>query len=370
MIIYLWLTLFAIFAGSYVTFFSYLRSHSRKPWGLEIDPGFAPSISVLVPAHNEEKVILSKLENLKEVAYPKDKMEVIVIDDFSSDQTLSLARSFVESNPTLNVKVLHQETRQGKAKGLNKALNGCSHNLVVVTDADTCWPSDILGKALPYMSDPSIGAISGVMEAKNAAQSWVTNAEGNYMNFMSTWRLGESKIHSTIRFEGCFCVFRRQAFDEFDDKSGADDSGTALRIIQNKYRAILIPEARTKSEVAFTFRDRLRGKVRRAVHLAGLWVQCLSLLARRRLVMPKRIAVPEIILSLFMPFIFVALACLTFVVSIYYPIFFLALVISLAVATSIPIVRNYLVQAIFDQFILFYAVILNAKKKRFITWEK
>lgn len=372
MILYLWATLLSVFIGSYLLYFLYLRHRAKGSWGLETDSQFRPPVTILVPAFNEEKNILSRLENLKAVSYPKDKMEVILIDDASTDQTLAKAEEFVKKNPDLQVKILHQINRQGKAKGLNAALGACAHanGIVVVTDADVIWPADILSKALPYMADSTIGALSGVAQLKNPEQSWVTNAEKNYLGMMSVWRLGESKIHSTIRFEGCFCAFKRNSFQEFDSESGADDSGTALRIIQNGYRAILVPEARMQAEMPFKTRERARAKIRRAVHLTGLWTQCLRLLVKKRLKLPKKIAIPEILLSLFMPFIFVALVFLTFLSLVYYPIPISLFLAALCLVGLVPRARNLLVQAILDQFILCYAVLLYANRKKFVVWER
>jgi cellulose synthase/poly-beta-1,6-N-acetylglucosamine synthase-like glycosyltransferase len=325
-------------------------------------------VSIIVPAFNEEKLIQGKLENLKEVSYPKDKMEVILVDDASTDQTLAKAEEFVGENPELQVKILHQAMRQGKANALNAALNACSAGVVIVTDADTLLPADILSKTLPYMSNPTIGALSGLGEPGNPAQSWVTNAEKNYLDMMSIWRLGESKIHSTLRFEGSFCAFRRNAFQEFDSESGADDSGTALRVIQNGFRAILVPEALVPGEVPPKMMDYVRAKTRRAVQLAGLWAQCLRLLVTKRLKLPKIIAIPEIFLSLFMPFIFVALVGLTFLLLAYDSIPIVIFSAGLCVACLAPRVRGYLVRGIVDQFILFYAILLYVRKKRFVVW--
>jgi cellulose synthase/poly-beta-1,6-N-acetylglucosamine synthase-like glycosyltransferase len=326
-------------------------------------------VTVLVPAFNEEKVILSKLENVKEVSYPKEKMEVILIDDASTDQTLARTEEFARENPELQLKVLGQARRQGKAKALNAALNACSNDIVIVTDADTVWPEDVLSKALPYLSNPTIGALSGVGQAKNPEQSWVTNAEANHIGVMSVWRLGESKIHSTIRFEGCLSAFKRNAFQQFDSESGSDDSGTALRVVQNGYRAILVPEARIQSDIPYNVRQRVRVKIRRAVQLTSLWAQCLRLLVKKRLKLPKRLAMPEIFLSLFIPFIFVALVCLTFLMLAYYPIPIFLFLAAFCVIGLVPKVGGYMVQGIVDQFILFYAVLLHMKKKRYVAWE-
>lgn len=369
MIVLLWAAFLILFVAGYLSYFVYLKTNANKPWGFDNDPHFLPNVSVLVSVHNEEKVVQNRLRNITEVSYPKEKMEIIIIDDDSSDDTLVRINDFAKSNPQLRLKVIKPQQRMGKARALNRGLKASSSDFVVETDADVVWPPDALGKALSYMVNPAIGAVSGRGISLNPNQSWVTRGEEGYMNFMSTWRLGESKIHSTVRFEGCFSIFRRSAFERFDE-SGADDSGTALRIVQNGYRAILVPEAHMQAEIHHKIRDRTRTKVRRAVHLAGLWFHCLGLLVGRRLKLPKRIALPEIFLSLFMPFIFVGLVCLTFLLLAYYPIPIALSLALLCLSCLIPRVRSYVVQGILDQFILFYAVLLCVRRKRFVTWEK
>jgi hypothetical protein len=80
--------------------------------------------------------------------------------------------------------------------------------------------------------------------------------------------------------------------------------------------------------------------------------------------------VPEIFLSVFVPFVFVGLACLTFVLFAFYPVFLFLFIGLFCVVNLIPKTRSYLVQGILDQFILFYAVILYARKKKYRIWEK
>lgn len=362
--------LLAVFAGSYVAYFAYLRANAGKEWRLKTDKEFSPSITILVPAHNEENVIQKKLENLAEVSYPREKMEVVLIDDASTDKTLEKARDFTRSHPEFPVEILAEVERRGKAGALNKGLEVVSNDFVVVTDADSFWQPDALRIAMPYMSDASVGAISGRGVALNPRESWVTRAEKGYLSFMMLLRLGESKIHSTIRFEGSLCVFRRCAFDEFDSVSGADDSGTALRVVQNRYRAIFVPEAYALSEFPKDFETRMKVKARRAAHLTGLWLQCLRLLLNRRLVLPKRIAIPEIFISIFNPIVFVVLACATVVLVISYPLSLIPLGLAFLVFGLIPRVRSYFLQGIVDQFILFYSLVRSAGGRRIVSWEK
>jgi len=142
LIIILWLILFGLFSGSYITYFIYLKLHADKKWALKKDMQFNPNITILVPAHNEEKVIQSKLKNLSEVTYPKEKMEIIFIDDASTDKTLVQTYDYLKYHPELPVKVLKQNPRKGKASALNMGLEAASNDIIVVTDADSFLPTD------------------------------------------------------------------------------------------------------------------------------------------------------------------------------------------------------------------------------------
>jgi cellulose synthase/poly-beta-1,6-N-acetylglucosamine synthase-like glycosyltransferase len=240
---------------------------------------------------------------------------------------------------------------------------------VIVTDADASWSSDILLKALPYLSDPKVGAITGRVTPSNIDSNWVTKAEDKYLGLMSMVRLGESKIHSTIRFEGCFCAFKKNSFDEFDTKSGADDSGTALKVIQNKYRAILVPEAETFVDAPHSFTLRVKTKIRRATHLTELWFQCLRLFLKGHLFMPKRLFIPELMISIFNPIAFVILTCISLMIIIKNPIFFIPSILGLLIIFLTPKVRGFAAEGILDQFILFYSIILFIFNKKVKAWD-
>jgi len=368
-ILFFWLGLFFVFAGGYGVYFAYVKFRAAKPWGLKIDWDFLPAVTILVPAHNEESVIELKLKNIAEVSYPKEKMEVVVADDASTDGTLAKVYEFKRRHPELNVKVVEQNPRVGKARVLNAALPACENDVIVVSDADCFWNSDILRKALPYLSDPTVGAVTGYGVIENWSDSWVTKGETKYLKLGSSIRLGESKIHSTIRFEGGFCAYKRNAFKEFDYESGADDSGTALSIVQNGYRTIFVPEARFTTKFPQDLRGKFRVKKRRANQLIRLWIKSLKLLQEGRLRLPKKIAVPEIFLFLINPIIFLTLVIVTLIMVVVYPIYLIPLVILLFSVGISPKARSYLIEAIIGNITLFYSLVLYLQGKKFVTWD-
>ncbi len=369
-LLFLFLIFLLIFSGTYLVYFAYVRKYAKKPWKLRIDRNFQPKISILVPVHDEEHSIESKLRNIKNVSYPKEKIEVIVADDASKDKTLAKVQDFMENNTELTVKVVTQNLRAGKSASLNKALDVSTSSMVIVSDADTYWPSDVLQKALPYLSNPSVGAVTGRGVNRNLDKSWVTKAENTYLHFAHLLRLGESKVHSTIRFEGGFCAYKKDAFERFDCETGADDSGTALEVVQHNYRSIMVHEAVFYTTFPTRLIGKLRIKARRSNQLIGLWVKCFKLLLKRRLLLPKRIAVPEIMLFLFNPIILLASIITGVTVVILFPFSLFSVAILLFIAGLLLFARRIFFEVLIDNLILLYALVSFMFGRRYIAWEK
>jgi len=254
-ILILWISFCFIFAGLPSLYYLYMKHKASKPWNLKIDEQYQPSISILIPAHNEEKSIGLKLTNLCRVRYPREKMEAILVSDGSTDRTLDEAINFAKCNPDLALNVLGEKKRSGKSHVLNIALERATGEIIVVSDADCFWSPDILAKALPYLHNPEVGAITGLENLLLPTQSWVVETELAYNDIVHEIRLGESKTQSTIFFQGGFAAYKREHLGRFDEE--ADDSGTALNIVQQGARTLLIPEA----SYFTVFPGRWKGKI-------------------------------------------------------------------------------------------------------------
>jgi len=367
-LVYLWAALFATFVAGYALYFFFLRLQANKQWNLKINQSFMPSVSILIPTHNEEKVIEQKLENIRKISYPKDKIEVILADDASTDRTCEKVQEFNDKNKELNIHLVRHNPRVGKSKVLNAALPSCNNDIIIVSDADCFWTPNILLEALPHLFDPSVGAITGHGIIKNAHESWLTQGENYYTGAMSMLRLGESKIHSTLRFEGGFCAYKKCALNEFDSESGSDDSGTALKIVQKGYRTIFIPQATFITDFPEHLVKKIRVKIRRANQLMWIWIECLKLLFKRRLSLPKKIAIPEIFLFVFNPVIFVALVATTFIVFLAYPTLLISFVLILLALNMASKVRGYFLELVQSNIIMVYALICYFKGKKYTVW--
>ena len=367
LIFIVWSFLCLIFLGVPGVYYLYLRRVASRSWKLEIDRRYTPPISIIVPTYNEEKTIGFKLENLCNVVYPKEKMQIILTDDASTDMTIEEASEFVKYHPELNIKILNETKRRGKSEALNLALTHAKHNIVVVSDADTFLASNILVKALPYLADPSVGAVSGRQRILNSEQSWITRTEKFYLDLMyKVIKLGESKIHSTIMFHGLFSAYKRDFLKGFNLET--DDSGTALDFVQRGVRTLYIPGADCFEISPITWKGRFSTKVRRASQLVQLYAKCLKLLVKKQLSLPKKIAIPEIFLYLFNPIVFLLLIFATFFLILEYLPYSAIFLLFLPLGIFVPKIRLLFVELIQNNCILLIALVKSIFKNKFITW--
>ena len=121
-----------------LTYYCYLkRKYLHKPWNLKLNPSYKPKVTVIVPTYNEAKLIEKKLDNIAEQEYPRNKLEVIVVDSASTDKTPEKVREWVGKHPELNLKLIVEPVRKGKAHALNTALKHSQGEIVVIIDVDS-----------------------------------------------------------------------------------------------------------------------------------------------------------------------------------------------------------------------------------------
>jgi len=291
--------------GFPLAYYAYLKARwLRRPWSIRRDPSYRPRVTVIVPTYNEAKLIESKLDNLARQDYPRELLEVVIVDSASADGTPERVEGWARRNPGLVLKLIREPVRRGKAFALNMALKYAGGEVVVVTDADATWSSgSTLSEALSWFSDPSVGAVTCL---KLPAGSGAGGIEGAYRSFYNVVRLAESKAHSTPVFHGELAAFRRTLLEElggFPTDVGADDSHTATRVALKGYRAIAVDSAWCVERVPP--RGYHSWRVRRAQHL----VQHFTAILKHLWHVPRelyKILLVEVYLHLFNPWILVA----------------------------------------------------------------
>ena len=352
-----------------VPYLYYLRmSHlAKRPWSISLNQSYEPSVTIIVPTYNESVVVEKKLQNLKELDYPPEKLEIIIVDSASTDNTTSLARLFLSKNEfPCKIKILEEEERKGKANALNFALLSTMNQIVATSDADSYWDTAALKKIVPYLADPQVGAVTGKEEFLNADQNVWTLAESMYRQVYNTLRLGESKIHSTQFFQGELSLYKRKAFEKFNDTKGSDDSGTVKNIIASGYRTIFVPEAVFLDLAPHTLKGRIDLKERRALHLIHALIEAIKLKRKKRFPQPGFIVYTNLFIHLVNPFLSLAFLVALAYLAYRFPFLLLFTVPLFLLKKSRVLIASYLT----SNLALIGAVLKYIRGEEQVVWKK
>jgi cellulose synthase/poly-beta-1,6-N-acetylglucosamine synthase-like glycosyltransferase len=215
----------------------------------------APTVAVIVAAHNEESVIARRIENLLELDYPRDLLEIVVSSDASSDRTEEIALQFpgvrVVSNP-----------RGGKVAAQDRAVRQTDAEIVAFSDANATWAPDALRELVSAFADPDVAYVCGQLRILEAEGS---NQEGLYWRYEMGVRRAESTLGSVTGGNGSIYALRRADYVEVDPRFGHDLSLPYL-MVQHGRRAVYEPRAQAFEKPTPTNESEYRRKVRMFEH--------------------------------------------------------------------------------------------------------
>lgn len=351
-----------------LVYYAWMKSKTKKSWGLEINNYYQPKVTLIIPTYNETSVIRKKLENTQRIDYPEDKLQVILVDSASTDGTLAVCKDFLEKkNLRFPIKLLSEKERMGKSHALNTALGYADGEIIATSDADSFWDPDALRKAIPFFASPSVGAVTGREELINLKQTIHTLSEGLYRKFYYTLRLGESKVHSTLIFQGELSLYRKSALDKFEDRAGcSDDTGTIINIVSRGYRCIFIPEAVFHDTAAYSLHGRVMLKSRRAQHLVAGIMESLKLKAQGSLPLSSAIVLFNFYMHLISPLILVSTA----VIVVLYLHTFWHLIPLVVLPFLFKKSRVFMISYLTSNLALIIGIIRHFLGKKEATWRK
>jgi peptidoglycan/xylan/chitin deacetylase (PgdA/CDA1 family)/GT2 family glycosyltransferase len=243
-----------------------------------LGPPFAPPVSILVPAHDEQVGIERAVRSLAGSRYAGE-LEVIVVDDGSTDATAAI----VERLELPAVRLLRQ-ANAGKAAALNGALAASRHELIVTVDADTVFEPDTLALLVQRFRDPRVGAISGNTKVGNRHGLIGRWQHIEYVMGFNLDRRMYEVLGSTPTVPGAIGAFRRQALAGIGGVSGAtlaEDTDVTLDIGRAGWRVVYEHRARAWTEAPSTLRSLYRQRSRWAYGtIQSMWKHRRALLVR------------------------------------------------------------------------------------------
>ncbi len=220
---------------------------------------FEPTVTILIPAYNEENVIGKMLDKITKLSYPKNKLEVILIDDASLDATGKIAEEYAKLYGF--IKVLHRESKvggKGKAGALNAGLKVSKGEIVICFDADYLPSNDIVTKLVEKFSDPNVGAVQGRPVVLNEPQNIVTR-------LVALERIGGYRVDQEAReilglmpqFGGTVGGFRRSIVESlggFDESMLTEDTDLTIQIYLAGYKIRYAGDAECYEEAVDTWK--------------------------------------------------------------------------------------------------------------------
>ncbi|MBV9309436.1 MAG: glycosyltransferase family 2 protein, partial [Solirubrobacterales bacterium] len=214
-----------------------------------------PSVSVIVAAYAEEDVIAQRIANLRELDYPRERLELIVACDGSPDETPQRAR---QSGADLVLEL----PRVGKVRVQDEAVRRARGELVAFSDANAIWERDALKRLVAPFGDPRVGYACG--QLRFISQQG-TNQEGIYWRYEMAIRALESRVRSVTGGNGAIYSTRRSSYLVVDPIMGHDLS-FPFNMVKRGWRAVYVPQARALEKMVPTIEGEFARKRRMMSH--------------------------------------------------------------------------------------------------------
>jgi cellulose synthase/poly-beta-1,6-N-acetylglucosamine synthase-like glycosyltransferase len=243
-----------IIIGSYavLSFYGYRYSREAGPARHRAPPlPEWPPVSVLVPAHNEEVVMAGTIEGLLHLDYPRDRLEIVVIDDSSTDRTRRVIEHLMSTDRRLKLVAIPPGMGgRGKSHALNVGLPHARHDLIAVFDADNSpEPPTLRHLVAELLADQSLGAAVGKVRTLNQATNFLTRCIAiEFMAFQWIVQAGRWRLLRLASLPGTNYVIRREALERaggWDTGAIADDAELTARLSQQGYHIKFVPWAVT-----------------------------------------------------------------------------------------------------------------------------
>jgi glycosyltransferase involved in cell wall biosynthesis len=217
-----------------------------------------PTMTVIVPAHNEGAGIREKIANTLQVDYPRDKLEIIVASDGSTDDTVEIVRSFENDG----VRLIELKEAQGKHYAQMLAREQARGEILVFTDARVLLDRDGLQKMACNFADPSVGCVSSEDRIVSAGSK---SGEGSYVGYEMWLRRLESRVGSLVSVSGSFFGARNELCRKWHSHQSSDFF-VPLHVAEQKMRSVVDPECIGYYGVTRKGGAEFQRKVRTIVH--------------------------------------------------------------------------------------------------------
>ena len=174
------------------------------------DHGLEPHVAIVMPGFNEQDAIAASLRSLLSLDYPAGKLELVAVDDGSTDGTLEAMRAVASENA--RVRVIGFPENRGKRAAMAAGIRATTAEIVAFVDSDSVLEPDALRVLVQGFHDPKVGAICGHADVLNVRETWLTRMQAvRYFVAFRVVKAAESIFNCVTCCSGCFSAYRREA---------------------------------------------------------------------------------------------------------------------------------------------------------------
>jgi cellulose synthase/poly-beta-1,6-N-acetylglucosamine synthase-like glycosyltransferase len=215
-----------------------------------------PQVAFVICALNEQQVIRQKILNSLDLDYPKNRINIVIVSDGSTDATASIAREFVPA-----VELIEQPVRRGKVTNLNEVIASRTEPIVVLSDANVMYDPKAIQHLVPRFKDPSVGCVSGKVILVDTTDT-LRNSEEQYYSVEWTLQEKASALYSMVSADGAMYAVRRELFRPCPNDTLIEDFVMSIDIVRQGRRVVFEPFAVAWESGVTSLREEFRRKVR------------------------------------------------------------------------------------------------------------
>jgi cellulose synthase/poly-beta-1,6-N-acetylglucosamine synthase-like glycosyltransferase len=229
-----------------------------------------PLVSLLIAAHNEERVIEARIKNALALDYPADRIEIVIASDGSTDRTVPIVRG----TPDPRLRLIAPHTRRGKTRVLNEVIPTLQGDIVILSDANTSIEPSAVHRFVDWFGDPAVGVVVGRLALADPVHG--KNVDSLYWRYETFLKRSEARLNALLGANGAIYALRRNLFAPIPGETLLDDFVLPLLVklrtgAEIVYDTTIVAFEETPAEIGSEFKRRSRIGAGGAQSITILW---------------------------------------------------------------------------------------------------
>ena len=325
-----------------------------------------PFISVVIAAYNEEKDIAPKLNGILNSNYPKDKMEVVVISDCSSDGTDKIVATFADKG----VRLFRLEQRTGKIGGYRNVIPHLKGEIIVFSDATSLLSPNSISSLVGNFADPKVGCAGGLLAYMNPKKAGIGEGENQYWGYETRIRDMESALCSLTSVSGTLYAVRKDLYPLDIKDYLADDLIVPIRVVKAGFRVVLEKKAVCRELTTLNIDEEMNKRIRiTSQNIRGL-IDQMDILNPFRYGLYSILVISHKLLRLLVPIFLIAVFLANLILMFSYKGYMLIMFMQIAFyAGAMAGVSNSLFYFCLSNWAILLGIARTFKGEKVVTWE-